>query len=143
MCFHDSVLDPVLAADHNPSECNHLRLKCLVVGIKADAVYVVKGLCESTKEEWSGDVDLNDGQQQIFYQELQDRLQWIKGIGMKERSSWEAIKSDLFNYSTTGLQFIQVQYIKTSTVQCINTLRVQKKTVEMKASRQFPYQQLR
>ena len=67
----------------------------------------------------------------------------IKGIGMKERSAWEAIKSDLFNYSTTGLQFIQVQYIKTSTVQCINTLRVQRKTVEMKASRQFPYQQLR
>ena len=65
MCFHDSVcalLDPVLAADHNPSEYYHFRLKCLVVGIKADGVYVVKGLCESTKGEWSRDVDLNDGQ---------------------------------------------------------------------------------
>ena len=54
MCFHDSVCalpDPVLAADHNPSECYHLRPKCLVVGIKADGVYVVKGLLKGSGQE--------------------------------------------------------------------------------------------
>ena len=32
---------------------------------------MVKGLCESTKGEWSGYVDLNDSQLQLLYQELQ------------------------------------------------------------------------
>ena len=74
--------------------------------IKGDGVDVVKGLCESTKGEWSGDVDLNDGQLQLLQQQLHE---WIKGIGMKERSAREVIKSDLLasiNNSTTDLQFI-------------------------------------
>ena len=77
--------------------------------IKADGVDVVKGLCESTKGLWSGDVDLNDGHLQLLFQGLQDRLQWIKGIGLKERSDREAIKSDLhtaINNIATDLQFI-------------------------------------
>ena len=85
--------------------------------IKGDGVDVVKGLCESTKGEWSGDVDLNDGQLQLLQQQLHE---WIKGIGMKERSAREVIKSDLLasiNNSTTDLQFIH-----SGTV--INTLRV-------------------
>ena len=52
----------------------------------------MKGLCESTKGEWSRDIDLNDGQLQLLNQQLHDRLQWIKGIGMKERSSREVIE---------------------------------------------------
>jgi hypothetical protein len=46
---------------------------------------------------------------QLLFQKLQDRLQWIKGIGLKERSDREAIKSDLNAAMTdiaTDLQFV-------------------------------------
>lgn len=76
--------------------------------IKADGVDVLKGLCESTKGQWSGDVDLNNGQLQLLYKQLQDRLQWIKLIGLNERRHTETIISDLkvaTNYLVTDLEF--------------------------------------
>ena len=87
--------------------------------IKADGVDAVKGLCESTKGEWSGDIDLNDGQLQLLNQQLHDRLEWIKGIGM-ERSAHEVIKSDLL--ASTDLQVHPFRY------KHINTLRVLKES---------------
>ena len=36
--------------------------------VKADGVDVVEGLGESTRMEWSGDVDLDDGQLQQQYE---------------------------------------------------------------------------
>ena len=76
--------------------------------IKADGVDVLKGLCESTKGQWSGDVDLNNGQLQLLYKQLQDQLQWIKLIGLNERRHTETITSDLkvaTNYLVTDLEF--------------------------------------
>ena len=46
---------------------------------------MVKGVWESTKGEWSGDVDLNNGQ--LEYKE--------EGIGLKERGSADSTRRDL------------------------------------------------
>ena len=70
---------------------------------------VVKGLCESTKGEWSGDADLNDGKLKLLYQELQDRLKRISGIGLLERRDRDAIQSDLsttIDLTVSDLHFI-------------------------------------
>ena len=42
--------------------------------LKADGCDLVKGLKESVKLQWSGDVDLNDGQLQKQYEEYVSRL---------------------------------------------------------------------
>ena len=63
--------------------------------IKGDGVDVVKGLWESVKGEWAGDVDLNDGKLQLLYQKLQNQLQWVEGIGLDQRNSTESIIKDL------------------------------------------------
>lgn len=63
--------------------------------IKADGVDVVKGLCESTKGVWSGDVDLNDQKLQRLYQEVSGRLKFVSNIGIKCRRDIETIQSDL------------------------------------------------
>ena len=46
--------------------------------IKGDGVDVVKGLGESMKGDWSGDVDLNDGKLDLLYQEYRRRLDGLK-----------------------------------------------------------------
>ena len=63
--------------------------------IKGDGVDVVKGLCESVKGQWSGDVDLNDGQLDVLYQEYQLQLNTAKQIGLRERKSNCLIHVDL------------------------------------------------
>ena len=63
--------------------------------IKGDGVDVVKGLCESVKGQWSGDVDLNDGQLDVLYQEYQLWLNTAKQIGLRERKSNCLIHVDL------------------------------------------------
>ena len=77
--------------------------------IKADGVDVVKGLCESTRGVWSGDVDLNDGKLKKIYQDLQSQLKWLKGIGLDDRRDKKTIKSDLstaMNKLVTELKFV-------------------------------------
>ena len=77
--------------------------------IKGDGVDVVKGLWESVKGEWAGDVDLNDGQLQLLYQKLQNQLQWVEGIGLDQRNSIESITEDLeavMNDIAADLEFI-------------------------------------
>ena len=63
--------------------------------VKGDSVDVVKGLCESVKGQWSGDVDLNDGKLNSLYQAYQQRLQRISGISLKNRSSVDLNEADL------------------------------------------------
>ena len=78
--------------------------------IKGDGCDVVKGICESTKGEWSGDVDLNDGSLQRLYQQFRGRLQWTEGIGLQQRSNRDTIKSDLnvaMQHSLNDMEFIQ------------------------------------
>ena len=63
--------------------------------IKGDGVDVTKGLWESTRGEWAGDVDLNDGQLQALYHKLQEWLLWVGGLGLQQRGGVEATRSDL------------------------------------------------
>ena len=77
--------------------------------IKGDGIDIVKGLWESVKGEWAGDVDLNDGQLQLLYQKLQNQLQWVEGIGLDQRNSIESITEDLeavMNDIAVDLEFI-------------------------------------
>ena len=77
--------------------------------IKADGVDVVKGLCESTRGVWAGDIDLNDGQLKRLYEDLQNEKKWINGIGLKDRRHQEAVRRDLsiaMNKLVTELQFV-------------------------------------
>lgn len=46
---------------------------------------MVKGLCESMRGQWSGDVDLDDGRLKLLYKEYQQRLAEAKAIGLGER----------------------------------------------------------
>ena len=56
---------------------------------------MIKGIWESTKGEWSGDVDLNDNQLENIYSMFQKQLQWAERIGLNERSNLDSISCDL------------------------------------------------
>ena len=62
--------------------------------IKGDGTDVLKGLWESVSGEWAGDVDLNDGKLQQAYEQHQDRIKWLKSIGLQNQGI-EHIKQDL------------------------------------------------
>ena len=53
--------------------------------VKGDRVDIVKGLWESARELWTGDVDPNDGKLQLRYQEFQDRLQRNRSRAKKQQ----------------------------------------------------------
>lgn len=63
--------------------------------IKGDGTDVVKGLWESVRGEWAGDVDLNDGKLQHQQQIFQEQVFWAEGIGLGNRGNLEQIKLDL------------------------------------------------
>ena len=48
--------------------------------LKADGCDLNPGLMESTRLQWSGDVDLNDGALQAEYSAYMERLTYIEGI---------------------------------------------------------------
>ena len=56
---------------------------------------ITKGLKESTKLEWTGDVDLNDGSLQEEYKAYRERLTFIETIGKDKRCSNEIIQVQL------------------------------------------------
>ena len=55
---------------------------------------VVKGLKESTRGEWSGDANLNDGYLNNLYQEYQSRLKAAACIGLGAHGTLEIIEVD-------------------------------------------------
>ena len=63
--------------------------------VKADGCDLVEGLGESTKLDWSGDVDMNDGQLQQMYKSYRERLDFIGGLGKKNRKDSDVILQDL------------------------------------------------
>ena len=63
--------------------------------IKGDGVDVTKGLGVSTRGEWSGDVDLNDGVLNCLYQQYKDRLKLAAVIGLREHGTQQSINFDL------------------------------------------------
>lgn len=63
--------------------------------IKGDGCDVVKGLGESVRLEWSGDVDLNDGKVLALYKQYRECLDFISKIGLKERRAMTTLQQDL------------------------------------------------
>ena len=48
--------------------------------IKSDGCDIVAGLTESTRSEWTGDVDMGDGKLQKQYHDYVKRIELVKGI---------------------------------------------------------------
>lgn len=53
--------------------------------VKGDGVDVVKGIGESVRGDWSGDVDLNDGALDALFQEYRKVLGEAAQIGLGRR----------------------------------------------------------
>lgn len=69
--------------------------------IKADACDVRAGVMESMRHEWSGDVDLGDGQLQALHQQYMELLDFVKGSGLNRRKPSAEIVKDLTQLMTT------------------------------------------
>ena len=63
--------------------------------LKADGVDVVSGISESVRLEWSGDVDLNDGEIQRMREAYLNRLEFIENIGIEHRKGADQVQQDL------------------------------------------------
>lgn len=63
--------------------------------VKADGCDLVEGFGESTKLDWSGDVNLNDGQLQKKYKHYRKRLDFISGVGLHKRRDVNTLLHDL------------------------------------------------
>ena len=63
--------------------------------IKGDGCDIVPGICESVQLKWSGDVDLNTGELKKAYQLYRSRLDFISGIGLKDRQEKSVLLEDL------------------------------------------------
>ena len=53
--------------------------------LKADGCDINTGLMESTRQQGSGDVDLNDGTQQAQYSAYMERLAYVEGIAVEQQ----------------------------------------------------------
>lgn len=53
------------------------------------------GLRESMQNEWSGDIDLGDGDLQWRHGKYVKYLQFVRGIGVKQRRAYAVIKTEL------------------------------------------------
>lgn len=69
--------------------------------IKADACNMRAGVMESMRHEWSGDVDLGDGQLPALHQQYMAQLDFVKGIGLNRRQPSAQIVKDLTQLMTT------------------------------------------
>ena len=80
--------------------------------IKADGCDLVKGLFESTKGEWSGDVDLNSGQVQKLYRDLVSRLDFIQKMGLGSSVEMKRDLEAIVTNTTEDLKFcLQSKYM--------------------------------
>lgn len=63
--------------------------------IKADGCDIHKGLRESVKHKWSGDVDLIDGKLQRLYSSYLERRKFVKslGLGCRRNNLLEELRS--------------------------------------------------
>ena len=59
--------------------------------LKADGCDITKGLNESVKLKWSGDVDLNDGKLQEQYEQYKKRLELAEKAGVER----DRVENDL------------------------------------------------
>lgn len=75
--------------------------------LKADGCDVTEGLIESTKLQWSGDVDLNDGSLQKQYEAYRKRLAFAESVGLDgEHSDVVGQLTSLTSDISEDLEFI-------------------------------------
>ena len=55
----------------------------------------MSGLCESVRQKWSGDVDLNDGKLEKYYVAYLSRLRFVSGLGLGYRMDRVILADDL------------------------------------------------
>ena len=73
---------------------------------------VVEGLSESVRLDWSGDVDLDDGSLQLQYETYITRLNFLKGLRLKDHT-----------HLIQELQLIQeLKQVKACIIKCLNSL---------------------
>lgn len=60
--------------------------------VKADGCDLIEGLGESIRLDWSGDIDMNDGELQATYKSYRERLDFIGGLGIHRRDLAEVLK---------------------------------------------------
>ena len=63
--------------------------------VKAYGCDITGGLKESMKNEWSGDVDLNDGTVHKLHHEYVKSLSFLAAVGVKARRTPKVLMSDL------------------------------------------------
>lgn len=80
--------------------------------IKADWTDIITGIQESVKGDWSGDIDLNDGNAQAHKQRVTERIQLVKNIDQTDGSSLHCMKqvyndlSDDDNFLSCGKSIV-------------------------------------
>ena len=75
--------------------------------LKGDGTDLVAGLSESVKVQWSGDVDLDDNKLQESYEEYVKELDFIDGLGLKDRKSLDVVALDLVHIKDNLLRDIE------------------------------------
>jgi len=73
--------------------------------LKADGSDVIKGLKESVRMKWSGDVDLNDGSLLNDCNAYKRRVEQIKKIGISESNAINQLKT-LLDSLNKDLEFL-------------------------------------
>ena len=86
--------------------------------IKADGCDLVEGLGESTKLDWSGDVDKNDGKLQEMFKSYRARLDFISGLGKKNRRELAVIVQDLSQCTRDVKE--DISFVSTGELNCIH-----------------------
>ncbi|XP_065899778.1 uncharacterized protein [Dysidea avara] len=79
--------------------------------IKADGCDINKGLKESSRLEWSGDVDLTDGSLQEKYATYKERLMATEKVGMCDGNVVQSLTTVLSAISK-DLEFLQAELVK-------------------------------
>ena len=88
--------------------------------IKADATDMKTGLRESMQGKWTGDCDMDDGQLQATKKKYEERLDWIRCLGLQDRKGSEKLSADLktpacqlnadLNFLTKGIKNVRTSY---------------------------------
>jgi len=73
--------------------------------LKADGCDLIKGLKESTKMLWSGDVDLADGSLQKEYENYRERLKTAEKVALSHQSAYTELEEVVLDIKK-DLQFI-------------------------------------
>ena len=72
----------------------------------AESCDINKGLKETSKLEWSGDVDLTDGSLQEKYADYKKRLEMVKNVGLCEENMVQDL-NDVVSNINKDLEFLQ------------------------------------